>query len=338
MVNRVHIQLKANDRSYFAILKKEVHALAVSGGFSARKVGEIDIIVAEMVTNLVKHAGGGDLLVKLIEEEGIQGLEIIAIDNGVGMTDVTRMVADGVSTKNTLGQGLGAMKRLADIFQVYSLKDWGTAILCRIFEEPLPKFRKQAKVEIRTVMIPKAGETECGDGFSAIVTDDAVKLFLGDGLGHGPEAAKAVLTAIEVFTQCNETVPSEIIRRMNEAVKKTRGLVGTVAVYSISERKWRLCGVGNIATRINSHLSSRSYNAYNGIIGLNVPNTLMNQEVAYEEGQHIILCSDGIKSRWETYKYPAILRYDASLFAASLLKDFARHTDDMSVAVCKING
>jgi hypothetical protein len=96
-------------------------------------------------------------------------------------------------------------------------------------------------------MIPKAGETECGDGFSAIVTDDAIKLFLGDGLGHGPEAAKAVLTAIEVFTQCNETVPSEIIRRMNEAVKKTRGLVGTVAVYSISDKemaplwRWKYC-------------------------------------------------------------------------------------------------
>jgi anti-sigma regulatory factor (Ser/Thr protein kinase) len=338
MVNRVHVQLKANDRSYFAILKKEVHALAVAGGFSTVKAGEIDIIVAEMVTNLVKHAGGGDLLVKLVEEDGIQGMELISIDNGIGMTDVTRMVADGISTKNTLGQGLGAMKRLADVFQVYSLKDWGTVILCRIFEEPLRKYRKQSKVEIRTAMIPKPGETECGDGFSALVTDDTIKLFMADGLGHGPEAAKAVMTAIESFTNCNEMLPSEIIRKINEDVKKTRGLVGTVAVYTTQEMKWRVCGIGNISTRINSHLGSKYYNAYNGIIGLNVPNKLMNQEVPFEEGQHVILCSDGIKSRWETYKYPAILRYDASLFAASLLKDFARYTDDMSVAVCKLNG
>ena len=97
----------------------------------------MDIIVAELVSNLVKHAGGGQLLVKLIEQDGIQGMEIISIDDGIGMTDVTRMVADGVSTKNTLGQGLGAMKRLSDFFQVYSLKDWGTLILIRIFDEDI---------------------------------------------------------------------------------------------------------------------------------------------------------------------------------------------------------
>jgi hypothetical protein len=114
-----------------------VHALAVSGGFSARKVGEIDIIVAEMVTNLVKHAGGGDLLVKLIEEEGIQGLEIIAIDNGVGMTDVTRMVADGVSTKNTLGQGLGRHEAPCRYFPGLFTKGLGHG-------NPVPHFRRTA--------------------------------------------------------------------------------------------------------------------------------------------------------------------------------------------------
>ena len=77
--------------------------------------------------------------------------------------------------------------------------------------------------------------------------------------------------------------------------------------------------------------------AYNGIIGLNVPRTLNSHEVDYEKGQHIIMCSDGIRTKWDTIKYVAIQRYDASILSASLLKDFARLTDDMSVAVCKIN-
>ena len=68
MVSRTHAVFKADDRSYFAILKKEIHAIALSAGFIEHKIGEIDIIVAEMVSNLVKHAGGGQLLVKLIEE------------------------------------------------------------------------------------------------------------------------------------------------------------------------------------------------------------------------------------------------------------------------------
>ena len=111
MVNGTHIAFKAEDRSYFAILKKDIHALAIKASFTEGRAGELDIIVAELVSNLVKHAGGGQVLVKLVEENGVSGVELIAIDNGPGMADVGRMIADGVSTKNTLGQGLGAMKR-----------------------------------------------------------------------------------------------------------------------------------------------------------------------------------------------------------------------------------
>ena len=337
MVSRTHAVFKADDRSYFAILKKEIHAIATSAGFDEHRVGEIDIIVAEMVSNLVKHAGGGQLLVKLVEENELQGIEIISVDNGRGMTDVSRMVADGVSTKNTLGHGLGAMKRLAHIFQVYSQKDWGTIILARIFEEPPPTSRKVPRAEIKSIILPKPGEKECGDGFHCVSTPEQIRLFLGDGLGHGSEAARAVKTAIEAFETCTEEDPVEVIRYINNSVKKTRGLVGTVAVFSLKEKIWKVCGVGNIATKIIGPTFSKGYLAYNGIIGLNLPRTLNAQEISHEKGQHVVMCSDGLKSRWDTIKYPSVLRYDLTVLSASLLKDFARNTDDMSVMACKIN-
>lgn len=337
MVNQVHVSLKADDRSYFALLKKEIHALAVTAGLGERKVGEIDIIVAEMVSNLVKHAGGGNILVKLVEENGVQGIEIISIDNGPGMTDVSRMVADGVSTKNTLGHGLGTMKRMADVFQVYSMKDWGSVILIRIFEKNLPDFRKPPVADFKSVLVPKPGETVCGDGFYSVIGKEYLKFFLGDGLGHGQEAAKAVNKAGEAFLICEEAEPPEIIRFINASVKKTRGLVACVAVFSLSAKSWKICGVGNIATRLNSVESVKNYTPYNGIIGLNVPNTLNSVEIGHQKGQHLIMCSDGLKTKWDLIKYPAILRYDLSVLCASLLKDFTRNTDDMSVMACKIN-
>jgi hypothetical protein len=70
---------------------------------------------------------------------------------------------------------------------------------------------------------------------------------------------------------------------------------------------------------------------------MNVPRTLNSQEIDYEKGQYLIMCSDGIKSKWDTIRYAAIHRYDPSILSASLIKDYARYTDDMSVAVCKIN-
>lgn len=337
MGSRTHVSLRADDRSYFAILKKEIHALAVATGFNENKVGEVDIIVAELVSNLVKHAGGGQLFVKLVEENGLKGIEIISMDNGRGMADVSRMVTDGFSTKNTLGHGLGAIKRLSSLFQVYSQKDWGTVILVRVFEEDLPHFRRPPKVEVKGMVLPKPGEAECGDGYCAIVTSDYVRLFLGDGLGHGAEAAKAVDRAMEAFEACTENDPVDIIRYIDKCVKKTRGLVATVALFDLKQSKWKVCGIGNIATKINSPMLSKGYMAYNGIVGLNLPRTLNAQEIDYEKGQHLIMCSDGLKSRWDTTRYPTILRYDLSVLSASLVKDFARNTDDLSVVACKIN-
>jgi anti-sigma regulatory factor (Ser/Thr protein kinase) len=336
MGKRTHTIFNASDRSYFAILKKEIHAIAVSGNFGEKKLGMIDIVIAEIVSNLSKHADDGKVMVKLIEEKGIPGLEIIAIDNGPGMSDVKRMMPDGVSTKNTLGQGLGSIKRQTDFFQIYSIKDWGTVLVARIYNEEITA-SKNIKFDIKSILLPKPGETECGDGFYSIITKDHVKLFLGDGLGHGPEAAKAVITAGDSFLRCTENSPEEIIKHINGAVKKTRGLVGTVVVFNIKEKNWKICGVGNISTKIISPDQTKNYIGYNGIIGLNLSNNLHAQEISYDPGQHLIMCSDGLRSRWDLIKHPTIFRYDLSMISATLYKDFARNSDDMSVVTCKIN-
>lgn len=337
MVNAVHLRLNATDRSYFAILKKEVHALAVAGGFGVKRLAELDIVVAEIVSNLAKHAGGGEVLVKLVEDKGMQGLEILAVDSGPGISDLKGMMVDGATTKNSLGQGLGAIKRLSDQFQVYTQKGWGTLQLLRLYKEELPHTRKRAMIDVRSLLLPKPGETECGDGFHFKHTKEHLKLFLGDGLGHGKEAALAVRNAIEAFKQCADDSPVENLRFIHHSVKKTRGLVATIAFFHLKERKWKICGVGNISTKLFGATTSKTHSPYNGIVGLNMPNTMNDQEVDYEPGQCIILCSDGLKSKWDILKFPGIQRYDLSLLNAALFKDFARNTDDLSIASCKIN-
>lgn len=336
MGSGVHLRLNALDRSYFAILKKEVHALAATAGFNAKRLAEIDIVVAEIVSNLSKHAGGGEVFAKLIEEKGIPGIEIIAADNGPGIGDLKGMMQDGASTKNTLGQGLGAIKRLSSFLQIYSQKGWGTLLLSRMLTNEVPAAGKRELLEVRSLVVPKPGEEECGDGFYYKQTKEHIKLFLGDGLGHGKEAAIAVQKAIEAFKLCAENSAVENLRFINQSVKRTRGLVATVAIFSIKEKKWRVAGVGNITTKIYGHNGVKNHNPYNGIVGLNMPNTMNDQEMLYEPGQCMVLCSDGMKSKWDLVKLPGILRYDLSLLNAAIFKDFARNTDDMSIASCKI--
>ena len=83
--------------------------------------------------------------------------------------------------------------------------------------------------------------------------------------------------------------------------------------------------------------NSKNYLPYNGIIGMNIPNTLNEQEIKAERGQVIIMCSDGLRTHWDLNKYTGILKYDMSILASALYKDFARRTDDMSILISKIN-
>jgi anti-sigma regulatory factor (Ser/Thr protein kinase) len=338
MVEAAQLIFTVADRSYFALLKKRIHALAMEIGFNEERTGKVDIIVAEIVTNLVKHAGGGQLIVKRIKDQhNGDGIELISIDNGPGIPDLKKMMQDGISTTNTLGHGLGAIQRLSGKCEIYSQKGWGTIILSRIFKLEKDNFKKQLPVEISSLVLPKPGEEVCGDGFFYKQTKEKLKIFLGDGLGHGPEAALAVNTAINEFRHNTEEKPSDVIRTLHQSIRKTRGIVACVAVFSFKDKFWRICGVGNIATRISSFVGTKNYVAHNGIIGHNIPNTMKDQEIPYEPGQNIILASDGIKTKWDLLKYPGIIKSDLSILTAALYKDHTRNSDDASIVVAKIN-
>lgn len=335
MDNTPHIRFLASDRSYLASIKKGISQLANQLEFQTQRLSEIDLIVAELTSNLIKHAGGGELLVRQFRTMTNAGLEIISIDSGPGMNDPGKMMQDGVSTTSTLGHGLGTIKRLADQMELYSLKGWGTILLARIFKKT-PDSSVSSTFNFRSLVVPKPGEMVSGDGCYVKQTTTHIKLFLGDGLGHGPEAYAAVQAAINAFRLCPDHRPVDIIRYMHRSVTKTRGLVGSVVVYDTQNQQWNWCGVGNISTRISGAIITKNMLSYNGIIGMNLPTTMNNHLLPAEPGHLLILGSDGLQSRWDTTKYPLIHRYDLTILAAAIYKDYGRQTDDTSVFICRL--
>ncbi|MFD2162378.1 ATP-binding protein [Paradesertivirga mongoliensis] len=336
MDNATHTSYCAEDRSYFSLLKKDINRKAAEAGFDSKKLSELDIIVAEMTSNLLKHADKGELLMCITGEAGQEYLELICIDSGPGISDPERMKLDGVSTTSTSGNGLGSIKRLSDYFEIYSIKGWGTILLCRIYKSPEDRV-KPKKIDIRFLVVAKPGETVSGDGGMFIHTPDHFKLLVADGLGHGPEAHKAIVEAREAFKICKNDDPVDIIRFLHQSIKKTRGAVGTVVVYDFKRKIWKIAGVGNITTGMMNYQSVRNLMSYNGIIGHNIPNTMSSQEISSDDFHQITLCSDGLKTRWDSTKYPGIHKYDLSFLAAALYKDYGRRTDDMSVVVCNVH-
>lgn len=337
-MDRSFTSYQVDDRSYIAYIKREIHREVSNCRFTETQVGEIDIIVSELSSNLVKHVGSGEFLYRAYDVDESESLfEIISIDDGAGMADPLKMMKDGVSTTNTLGQGLGAISRLSTAFQLYSMPGWGTVLYVRYSRknEDIIK-QKGPQLDIRAVCVNKRNETVCGDGYSVKKNDSTIKIFLGDGLGHGEYANDAVRTAADFFSGCPETDPVDIIRQMHEKVRRTRGLVASVAVLDLKRQRWQVCAVGNITTRLYSGISFRNYMSYNGTIGLNIPTSLKGSVFEVERNQHLIMNSDGIRSRWDLAKYPSILKYDGAVIGAAVYKDFGRGTDDTSILIAKV--
>jgi anti-sigma regulatory factor (Ser/Thr protein kinase) len=336
MVNATHTSFTASDRSYFSLIKKEIHRMAVDAGMAAARVNELDLILAEMTSNLFKYSDDGEILAGVFANGGSPYIELISIDNGPGMANPARMMQDGVSTTNTLGHGLGSMKRLSDVFELYSLPGWGTVLLSRIYNDPGKISKEKYDLVMRPIVVCKPGEQLSGDGFVYKKTDQYLKLMLADGLGHGPEANKAINEAAAAFRVFPDFSPTETLRFIHNSIKKTRGAVINIVGFENASRKWTSTGIGNIFLRMAGPSNFKNQMSYNGIVGHNIPNTMTEQTYPAEQYNQVILCSDGIKTRIDTSKYPLIHKYDLTVLAAAIYKDHARRNDDMSVVVAKI--
>lgn len=328
---------KVEDKSYVSFVKREIHNLCVATGFSQQKTGEIDIIVSELSSNLVKFVGEGEFLYRTSTDIKGDFFELYCLDKGRGISNLVQMMKDGASTSQTLGQGLGAIERLSSESSVYTLRDWGTIIYCKVYKNPQGTFVREENIKLGGVKVNMPGETNCGDGYSVKHVNDGVFFFLGDGLGHGNHALEAVSTAINAFKACREKSPVATLQYIHQEVKKTRGLVATIAHLDFKAQKWFLCGVGNIATSIYNGLEGKNYTPYNGIVGLNIPRTLTDSVVELNKYQTLIMHSDGLRGRWSLNSLPGILKHPPEIIAGALYKDHARGTDDMSVLVAKVN-
>jgi len=330
---------RIEERSFVSYIKREIHSQVSHGHFSETRVAEIDIIVSELCSNLIKHAGSGELLYRVRNvSESDSRFEILCIDKGPGMADVSRMMKDGISTVKTLGQGLGAIERLSNVSQVYSLPGWGTVVYALVTTETVKYVPKSGlDVDIRALGVSKTREVVSGDGYRVKRNGPLVQIFFGDGLGHGPFAKEAVDHAGNFFMSCGEEDPVSIIRLIHEEVRRTRGLVGVVATCDMKKNEWNICGVGNILARLYSGVTYRNYMSYNGTMGLNIPTSMKASVYKVEKNQHLIMCSDGIRTRWDLSRYPSIFKYDNTLLAAALYSDFTRGNDDSSILVAKVN-
>lgn len=102
-------------------------ALAGRVGFSGTDQVLIATAVSEIARNIVEYAHGGEVLISSLGGRR-KGLEIIFLDEGPGIADLSRALEDGYTTSRGLGMGLPGARRLMDQFDIASTVGRGTAI------------------------------------------------------------------------------------------------------------------------------------------------------------------------------------------------------------------
>ena len=332
MVDIMHTRINLPDRSYQAAARSEIKKIAETIGFSGHRLGELEIIIAEVTSNLWKHSKtGGFLLIRALTGTE-RGIELISIDNGPGMKMPAKMMTDGNSTTKTLGQGLGAIRRLASEFDLYSMTGWGTILLSRTYISK-EYVEDQATFQVAGISVCKKGQVVSGDAYKFIANTKRVRGIMIDGLGHGPSANLAAAEAVRSFVSLPNTLPTEQILSLHQHLKRTRGAVVNVVFIDLINQELSYSGVGNISMKVISQSQVKGCFSYNGIVGHIMPGVLNNHTIQWQNNDILILHTDGITSRWDVSRYPAILQHHPIMLCAALYKDYDRGTDDATVMV-----
>src|SRR5262249_56463994 len=92
----------------------------------------------EAATNLVKHGGGGELLLRTLGSNGTRGIGLLALDRGPGFANLAEAMRDGFSSAGTPGTGLGAIRRLSTMFDIYSVSAAGPALMATVWPATPP--------------------------------------------------------------------------------------------------------------------------------------------------------------------------------------------------------
>src|SRR5688572_16146015 len=95
MNSQLHV---LEERSQVGSARRAASELATSLGFSAVICGKVALAVTEIGTNIVKHAGGGRIVLRALERGGVAGLEILGLDRGPGIANLAASVQHGRST------------------------------------------------------------------------------------------------------------------------------------------------------------------------------------------------------------------------------------------------
>ncbi|MBY5978179.1 ATP-binding protein [Phaeobacter italicus] len=326
------------DPSDISACRRLARQLAHSAGFSRDRTEEIVIVVSEAATNALRYARRGRCLLQIMP--GLRGprLAMIVHDQGPGIVSIERMMEDGASSVASAGLGLGAMRRLADRFDIFSDLDEGTTVACEFVTSRLAA---DDKVEIAGLLVTHPNEQRCGDGWGLAPARGGQDLsgpsdvILCDGLGHGAKAADATTELLKSFFRGRGRDVVQTLTDASSDIAGTRGAVAACLSLDGAGRSVNFASVGNISTLRARIQDTKRFATRDGRLG-GLDAKPFHEQVALEPGDIVIMHTDGIRTLRDLQAKPALLMRSALLIAGKLMAENFRGRDDAGIVVCRI--
>jgi anti-sigma regulatory factor (Ser/Thr protein kinase) len=332
------------EEAHVGLARRSIRRSASEAGFAERQVAEIEIAVQEMGSNALKFARGTGRICFSRTDSDFEpaGFEIVYTDKGPGIQDLEMAVEDGFTTTGTMGAGLGAIKRMADEFYIYSnvqsrtrkLPEYGrtthgTAIVFRKIVDGAQEVEPRSSLW-GAITRSAAGFDENGDAYIINRTGDRQLIAIIDGLGHGIGAQAAAREAVAAIKSSVAQSVESIIRATHEALRSTRGAVLGLASVDLLTGVIEYAGIGNTDFRVLGGRSPIRFISLNGTLGSRLGRVKVFQE-RLPKVATIIMSTDGISDRWDADGYPGLLGLHPQLLCAVITRDYSRSNDDATI-------
>ena len=324
------------DESTIILLRSRLIAIANRLGISDLKRENMLLVAAELASNNIKHAGGRGMI-QVWQQPG-PVIDILALDYGPGIADLSQAEEDGYSTANTFGKGLGAIRRLSDETYIYTQQENGDTVKKWSGTVFLARFHADEK---------KRGMPGIGLGlFSRSLSDmryNGDRIYLQkigkrlcwlhlDGLGHGEEA-QATTDNLAVLLSHSEA--ESILDEVHHQLFETRGAVGVVCEIDLVRRSLRLLGVGDMHAHLYDGEQIQPIFFAPGILGRE-HRTVSPFLTVLGRRDVIVTASDGIRRNWDIGSFSGLFNQHPQLIAYTLGNIMGRISDDQSICVLTV--
>jgi phosphoserine phosphatase RsbX len=192
-------------------------------------------------------------------------------------------------------------------------------------------------VEIACAAETIAGELVSGDAYVVLENSSGVLIAVIDGLGHGEDAFAAATRTTELLHVHVEESLENIFRYCHIGLKKTNGVVMTLAHIDPRKAILSWCGVGNVeAVLLRKEETGRTQKEYlllkNGMVGKHPFTCPRVLTLPIKTNDRLLFFTDGIRN-------PLLDKIEFNVTtqnsAHSILNHFQTSTDDALVLVVK---